>query len=284
MNLAHTPMEIHEVLGRPVYVKREDLCCPFPGPSFSKMRGAFAHIQSRPEKVIGVLDTFHSKAGWAVSYACQELGKQAVVYWPQYLADKRNPQFKYRESQENAQNLGAHLVGLDAGRSAILYHGAKRHLAAAYGAGAYMMPNALKLEESVTENATEAVNTAPALPPYGMMLISVSSGTVAAGVVSGLRQAGLLKTYEVVLHMGYSRAAGTLERYVALRAGVLSALSVYPFTIIDEGYSYKQEATNIEAPFPCNPHYDLKAWKWLTKYINAHPEDKRPLVFWNIGA
>jgi len=48
-----------------IWVKREDLCCPLPGPEFAKIRGVYSHIKNRPEDVIGVLDTYHSKAGWA---------------------------------------------------------------------------------------------------------------------------------------------------------------------------------------------------------------------------
>ena len=70
----NTPVELYQAGNLRVHVKREDLCCPLPGPSFSKMRGVAAHIANRPEGVIGVLDTFHSKAGWAVSWACSRLG------------------------------------------------------------------------------------------------------------------------------------------------------------------------------------------------------------------
>ncbi len=53
-----------------------------PGPSFSKIRGVVAHIKNRPESVIGVLDTYHSKAGHAVAYVCNHLGRQCVDFWP----------------------------------------------------------------------------------------------------------------------------------------------------------------------------------------------------------
>ena len=60
MLVNNTPVEQYKIDGRTIHVKREDLCCPYPGPSFSKMRGVVAHIENRPEQVIGGLDTFHS--------------------------------------------------------------------------------------------------------------------------------------------------------------------------------------------------------------------------------
>ena len=194
----NTPVEIHNIGGVPIHVKREDLCSPFPGPSFSKMRGVVAHIKSRPEPVIGVLDTLHSKAGWCVSYVCSKLGKKCVNYWPKYKADafKSGNSIFPRIQQQQSALLGATLVDFPAGRSAILYHSAKRHLRENFGADGYLMPNALKLPESITENAAEAYRTAvdqdPSgtwsgeLPERGALVISISSGTVAAGVLKGL--------------------------------------------------------------------------------------------------
>lgn len=61
----HTPWELHEG----ILVKREDLSCPPPGPSFSKVRGLTSWLkglraQLIPPTCVGVLDTRHSKAGW----------------------------------------------------------------------------------------------------------------------------------------------------------------------------------------------------------------------------
>jgi len=277
MIVNNTPVETYELNGVPILVKREDLCCPFPGPSFSKIRGVVAHIKNRPESVIGVLDTYHSKAGWAVAYVCRELGKQCVDFWPRFKRD--GDADAPRVQQQRARQLGATLVDLPAGRSAILYHKAKKHLAANYP-GSYLMPNALKLPESVTENAAEAVRTAPHLPGSGTLVISISSGTVAAGVLKGFEEAGLLRNYNVVLHMGYSRSQDAAREYIEKAAGVSLGERV---RFVDEGYGYADAARGVTAPFPCNPFYDLKAWKWLSDPLNLASVRQRPIVFWNIG-
>lgn len=281
MIINNTPVEPWTVGNLDIHVKREDLCCPLPGPSFSKMRGVVAHIEKREESVIGVLDTFHSKAGWAVSWACSKLGKTAVDFWPVYKADREDDAFQLRPQQKRAQDLGARLVALPAGRSAILYHQARKQLAAEHP-DAYLMPNALKLPESITENATEAVRTveAGALPPRGPIILSISSGTVASGVLKGLAEADALAGRDIILHMGYSRSIQATRAYMEKMSGL--SLDSPRVQFVDEGYGYA-DAARIAAPFPCNPFYDAKAWAWLMKPEQQERFRGVPITFWNIG-
>jgi hypothetical protein len=271
-----TPLETYSLNGHDILVKREDLCAPDPGPSFSKLRGVVMHIARRTEPVIGVLDTYHSKAGWAVAYTCRALGKECYDFWPRYTADPENV---LRSQQEMARAMGAKLVALKAGRSAILYHTAKAFLKEKFGNDAYLMPNALKLPESVTENAAEFERTAPSLPREGTLVISISSGTVASGVLKGMVGAGL--DYDVVLHAGYGRSIEATQVYISQMSGVRWRSN---WRIVDEGYNYADAARAGEpAPFPANPYYDLKAWRWLAQpgildTLNS------PVIFWNIGA
>jgi hypothetical protein len=263
ISLVHgTPVETHDG----ILVKREDLCSPFPGPSFAKIRGVVAHIKKRPETLIGVLDTFHSKAGWAVSYICAALGKRTLNFFPKYKND-----LILRRQQAVARSFGAELVALQAGRSAVLYHQAKRQAAAA---GGYMMPNALKLPETVTEVAAEVARTRAAADH---LVISVSSGTIAAGVILGLARTERFP--ELWLHMGYDRSETELRAYIQ---GYAPALGVWPTPvhIVNEHFGYKDAAAGC-APFPCNPYYDLKSWNWL---IRERAKLRGRTLFWNIGA
>lgn len=270
-----TPIERHLLNGVGVYVKREDLCSPFPGPSFSKIRGVVAHMRDRPEMTIGVLDTYHSKAGWAVSYVGRALGKRVINFWPHYTLDALHD---LRPQQQHAERLGATLVALKAGRSSILYHQARKQLAS-YGTDVYLMPNALKLPESVTENAKEAARGIP--HDVKTVVISISSGTVAAGVVRGLSETRPDLHY--IFHMGYDRSEVAASQYL-FEAADVARIPSHEF--INEGYAYRDAAKDITAPFPCNPYYDLKAWKWLAKAVErvdfGHPSGH--ILFWNIGA
>jgi hypothetical protein len=248
-----------------LYVKREDLACLPPGPPFSKARGVFARVASRPEKVIGVLDTFHSQAGWAVARACELLGKVCINYYPAY---KQIP--GPHAAQLKARARGANLHALPAGRSAILFHAARKHCESKDG---YMMPNALKLEESVTETAKEVANTLKYKP--NQVLIPISSGTIAAGVIRGFAKADQHPMY--LIHLGYSRSHDEVKRYIQAASGC----SDINLEIIDEGYAYKDIARDGETPpWPCNEYYDLKCFRWWLDHRSGY--NGRTLM-WNIG-
>ena len=271
----NTPVEDHlEQFG--LLVKREDLSCLPPGPPFSKTRGVFSHIQARPERVIGVLDTYHSQAGHAVAEACRLLGKTAVNFWPVRKAELGAA---IKPQQLAAEDLGAQLVALPAGRSAILYHQAKKRLAD-WG-DSYMMPNALKLPEMITETAAEVRATlrSTPLPPRMPVLIAASSGTIAAGVMRGFVDAGQASDRTFIIHQGYDRPAGAILKYIGQMTGFMD--QVFPIELVNEGYSYGDVAKSGPEPlWPCNVYYDLKAFRWWMREGRAQYGEA---LLWNIG-
>lgn len=278
MCVVGTPLEHHPDLG--LHVKREDLCCPG-GPNFSKTRGVWQHVRSRPEPTIGVLDTSHSQGGWAVARACSLLGKQCVVFFP---VRKGQHSDVFPPQQEAALNLGANLEPLRAGRSAILYHWARKHPAMPAGAS-YLMPNALKLPETVAETAAEVGRTD--LPPgLHTVIVPASSGTIAAGVLAGLMVAGWSGT--LVVHMGYHRSVEAIQGYIQKCVGHYFANSVrlmggghIKVAYVDEGYDYRDAARpGSDPPWPCNQFYDLKSFRW---WLRDGRSQLGEALFWNVG-
>jgi hypothetical protein len=286
MCVPNTPVGDH-ISDWGLFVKHEEKCCPV-GPHFSKTRGVFAHIQKRPESVIGVLDTAHSQGGWAVAQACKLLNKHCVLYYPVRRADKAtgldwDPTGRgtwgdaLREPQLEAERLGASLVPLEAGRSAILYHRAKKDLANEVGPDSYFMPNALKLQETITETVAEFQRTD--LPNVGTIVVSASSATIAAGVILGAH----IEKWDgtVVVHMGYSRPARAVLAYIFGMIGLLPPFLRLKIVIVDEGYGYADEArSGLTPPFPCNKFYDLKALRWWMSVGRAR---YKKALLWNIG-
>lgn len=258
-----TPVEKYPEFG--LWVKREDLACPPPGPPFSKTRGVYSRLLTRPESVIGVLDTRHSQAGHAVARACQVLGKHCICFYPMM---KYAPEPK--ESQIKAAELGAELRGLKGwsmGPQQVLFHIAKKQVVEM---GGYMMPNALTLEESVEETANEVPNAA-----FDRVIVSVSSGTLAAGVIRGFERRG--KHPQYLLHLGYSKYQSRKRMYLNTASGFPDA----KILLIDENYAYKDQARpGITPPWPCNEYYDLKAFRWWVAHKEEYPGRA---LFWNIG-
>jgi len=262
-----TPVEDHRSKYQ-LLVKREDKSCTPPGPYFSKTRGVYAHVKKLDALIpVGVLDTYHSQAGHAVARACKILGRRCINFYPEYKYEP-GP----RPPQLQAKALGAELVGLPAGRSAILFHQARK---ICEGEGGYMMPNALKLEESVIETAKEVTRD---LAKVRRVIIPASSATLAAGVIKGFLKLGRTPPM-FIIHLGYTRSHDQVDRYIRQKTNLPAK---YPLTIIDEGYAYKDKAVSGPSPpWPCNPYYDLKAFRW---WMREHNNFKKYLtLFWNIG-
>ncbi len=139
-----------------------------------------------------------------------------------------------------------------------------------------MFPNALKLPETVEETALEVARTA--VPEdVDTVLVSASSGTIAAGVIRGfLRHRSV---FRVIIHMGYSRPENAVRAYIAKMIGEPSPN--LEIIIVDEGYEYKDMARpGPEAPFPSNPYYDLKAYRW---WLAVGQQKFGTALLWNIG-
>lgn len=269
-----TPWEEYEADSITIYVKREDLCCPYPGPSFSKIRGVAAYLGKLDDNTsVGVLDTVHSKAGWGVSYICNKLSLPCINFYPVYKAEGSLSTHKLRPNQREAKSLGATMAPLQAGRSAILYYQSRKILRERTNGAGVMLPNALKLQETVDATAQEVTDYTPDKLFRGTWVISISSGTIAAGVVKGLKRGH--ENIDIISHMGYSRSIQHARGYICMQAGY----EPDNLWLIDEGYAYK-DAVDYPCSFPCNKYYDLKAWEWL---MNNLEDLEQPIVFWNIG-
>jgi len=229
-----------------------------------------------------VLDTYHSQAGHAVAEACALLGKQTVNFYPVRKAE-RHDALKPQQLAAQANGMAV-LHSLPAGRSAILYHQAKKALSAYDdGSGAYMMPNALKLPEMVTETAAEVRRTllSTPLPPRMPVIIAASSGTIAAGVIAGFRQLGQNPLF--IIHQGYDRSEGAIIKYMNRMMGAAVSPLGLPLNIqlVNEGYNYGEVAKAGPEPlWPCNVYYDLKAFRWWMREGRAHHGEA---LLWNIG-
>lgn len=307
--LAHnTPLEDHRAeFG--LWVKREDLCCPLPGPPFSKTRGVFSHMERKMKEgftTFGVLDTYHSQGGQAVAYAAYVLGARCINYFPIYKAETRYQDWssfdplqhaladeagyvELRPQQQAAAAMEATMVSIPAGRSAVLYHAAKRDCVAR---GGYMFPNALKLPETLEETAAEFVRTWQGATDeqksdlvYSPLIISCSSATIASGVIAGLHDIQQLSIQKVILHMGYTRSPNAVYTYIDNRL-VESGRpplgdNLGNFRLVDEGYSYKDVAkAGPTPPWACNDHYDLKAFRW---WMRGGRQEYGTALSWNIG-
>lgn len=256
-----------ESVTQSLFVKREDLATLSPGPPFSKTRGLFQHLfllRQLGIKCVGYVETAISMAGWAVSWLGQKMNMKVIIFDPQYKDESKYPLPFHRQKWKQ---FGAQLVKVKAGRASVNWYIAKRWMEENVHQPWKLLPLGLPLIETISETFAEAKKC---IRDFPTIVIPVGSGTIACGVAMALRRNQLL--------IGVMSRSGDVRR----KTRFIIKWTDYPqrIRVIDPGYSYSKKV-NVETPFPCNPYYDTKAWKWLLEHED---ELEKPVLFWNIGA
>lgn len=273
----NTPFEDYEWSNIPFYVKRDDLCCPYRGAASSKIRGVAPFLvkvaKRNIDTPIGVADIYKDcKAGWGVSYLCNELGLPFHDYYPHYKAYADD--YLY-ETQQHVVNNGGNVWPVPAGRLSVIYYTAKRRFEEDYPNG-IMLPNSLSLPETV-EHVAKEVKYTPKELLAGSWVIAAGSGTVAAGVLRGLYNLSMKPTLHVT--MAYSASVPNFRNKL-LKMSMTNDPG-RKLQVHDLGYNWYGPEDSLDIPFPCNQHFEAKALKWMLGNIS---QLRQPVVFWNIGA
>lgn len=270
--ISNTPVDSYKINDHKIYVKREDLSSSYPLPPFSKVRGIYSHLTklyNNGVRNIGYVETQISMAGWGLAVACQDFGITLTIYAPKYKSQV-NP--VYTMHIKKWEQFNSEIVYIPAGRAKINFYIAKKLLRNKYGASAVLLPLGLPLDESIKETSEELLLTG--IENINTLVVSVGSGTICKGILLGI--SGMKNKPSVV---GVACRTGDMKRKKRnILSNTLSFGTV--FSLKDMGYDYMDKET-ISAPFPCNPFYDRKAWKWL--YDNLD-NVSHPVMFWNIGA
>jgi len=274
MKLKNTPIKIYNEIA----VKREDLCVSKPGPSFSKMRGLLErmiNLKNLGYKNIGYTETSISMAGWGIAQIAKEIGLNAIIYDPQYIAYKKMPPHlkKLNYHRKMWTKFSPTIIPYPAGMASVNININRIDLLKKYS-DAIMLPLGLPFQETITETAKQAQ---PLQGKYKSIVICVGSGTICAGILRSLSNVNI---YGVMTRSGNIKIKK--NKIIKKSKQTLNGLVGKPINlnIIDPGWEYTERSI-IEAPFPCHPFYDLKAWEWLQENKNKLEE---PILFWNIGA
>lgn len=256
-----------------IYVKREDLSCPPPGPPFGKVRGLYpvlSKLKNEGIKIVSYMDTSISMAGWGVSYFCKELELKSVIFYPKYKEFRHN-QEKYIEKWSE---FGAEIIPLDKpNMQSINYYRAKKILTEKYP-NSIILPQGLPFNETIDNVSDEIKKDFESYNNIKSVVVSVGSGIMCVGILRGLSSLGLLPDV-----YGVFVAPKKVDTYTKkIFKHIPSGYSKLHFSETKYEYTDKEE---MEIPFPCNPYYDAKAYKWMIDNIDSL---KKPILFWNIGA
>ena len=258
-----------------IWVKREDLACPPPGPPFSKTRGLEAKLLSLKAdgiKVVAYCDTSVSMGGVAISYFCQQFGMTAIIFYPKYK--EGNNRENLEDHIKKWQEFGATIVPLDKPQRQKINWYRARNILLKNWSNSFMLEQGFPYKESVNETAKQ-VKLLPEKLFDGTIVISVGSGVICSGVVKGLLE--LDKDTPLYGITVSPKDLDGMEKKIRIRSN--DVFGTVNLKLINGGYEYTQ-TEDMKVPFNCNRYYDSKAWHWL---IEHEKELKEPILFWNIG-
>ena len=281
----NTPIERYEIDGGEIFVKREDLACLPPGPPFAKVRGLYSRLlklKSKGVEVVGYTETSISMAGWGISWMAHELGIKAVIFNPVYAKENDTSSvLEYHRSKW--KEFDAETIDIDAGMAKVNYYVGKKILLEKFGPKAVMLPLGIPFPETVHAVSDEFILSS--CGKFKSIVVCVGSGTMAAGILSGIIETKSdAKLYGVLCRE--SNQPGFKRSLLFDKAGIVFNNSFRNFHLVDLGYEYTNKV-EMDCPFPCNPYYDAKAYKFL---LDCRKEGynknrfKEPILFWNIGA
>lgn len=172
------------------------------------------------------------------------------------------------EAIQMAAKLGAQIYPVPGGRIRICYSRARDFV---NQRGGVMLPFGLDCPEAVEGVRGEARRISDALLKGGTVVLSCGSGVTLAGLVTGFK---VLPRKLVGVSAGRSvdNITACVKKYVGALPGCIE---------LHEAEVPYSRASSFPCPFPAHPHYDRKAWKFLTENLEHYSE---PVLFWNVGA
>ena len=261
-----TPIERHEVNRLPVMVKRDDLFAAPPAPALAKLRGAMMlldKLHSRGVRLVGCWDTRISALGQGIAACCSSLpGMKVIVAFPKTKGSGIPPAIA------KASELGAEILPVIAGRITISFAAARQQVERR---GGVMLPFGLECPEAVSCVARAASTVPCEYTSGGTVVVSTGSGATLAGLVRGLP--GRPQKF-----VGVSSGRSIESIWRSLRRHGVERSEAIELVPAREAYSVR---VDVGCPFPSNPYYDRKAWRFLQENAGAFAQ---PLFFWNVGA
>jgi len=263
---AMTPVETYHIQGRRIYVKRDDVFGSHPLPPLGKIRGLDGIIKNLYRKgirTIGYWDTAISQIGQAIAVTAMKYpGLEVILSYPANESSSLPESLKIAVAY-NAKLYPIPELSIQQSLDTIHTYVKKKN--------GVVLSLGLDCIESIESISLESTTIRQEWIDSGTLITSCGSGMTFAGIIKGL-------SFQPKMAIGMSVAKTKNEIVTKLK----QHLNLLPdgLTIVESRIPYSCPI-DFECPFPCNPYYDLKAWKYLNENISCFPD---PVLFWNIGA
>ena len=303
----NTPVELHLLKDRNVYVKRDDLMGDGDTlPPWGKMAGIDRLLENlNPKRPLIHLAVNGSWSGWALSYLCKQRGIKFIYAYPpsktynKFILEKAAKyDCDFKELTPNMMAILYNRIGSASkdSKSSFLsksditlnpesenYKHTQRHYSnmnandsflKEYG-DVQMLPYAFDhidyriiLKQRAEEVFKEHL--------VDHLVISAGSGVTSSPIIQAFSPGNdLFSNSQKQAHsITVSNVKTIYEKYKSHSISS-SAIEVYKTE-----FEFDDMMIDYEIPFPCNGTWDRKAWWWLENNIESLKGD---ILFWNIG-
>ena len=272
MDLIQTPIEIYELKGKQVHVKRDDLVGDgIIFPRWAKIEGIRRILESDAidkSKPLTHLSVYGSWTGWVLSRLCKEYDIEFIsaypdskTYPPEILEIIKSNGAKTHPMKPNMMNL------LENKLSGIAKTNGWQMLPHAFNHPVYVNYMQDRMKQVLVEQ------------DFDHLVVSIGSGVTASGLIREFLQYSswkdILKNKRQVHTITMSSLDSTQKTLNENRAGDLNNIQIYK-----SPFEFNDFMDDYEVPFDCNEFWDKKMWYWLEQ--NIEKLDGK-ILFWNIG-
>ena len=272
MDLVQTPLEVYELKGRKVHVKRDDLVGDgILYPRWAKIEGIRRILRSDvvdKTKPLVHLSVYGSWTGWALSQLCKEEGIEFISAYP---TTEKFPKVLIDKVVENGGKLYPMRPNMMALLDNKLGSDAKKNgwqrLPYAFNHKMYVDYMAMRMQEVLEKE------------DFDHLVVAMGAGVTCSGLIRQFLEykdwKDIVKNRRQVHGITMSSINSTRAILEENHAGDLNNVHIYK-----SPYAFDDMMPNYEVPFDCNEFWDKKMWYWLEQ--NIEKLDGK-ILFWNIG-
>jgi hypothetical protein len=272
VDLIQTPIQIYELKGRKVHVKRDDLIGDGKVlPRWAKIEGIRRILQSETidkSKPLAHLSVYGSWTGWVLSQLCKEEGIEFISAYPDTQKYPPNLLEKIKENGATLFPMKPNMMALLSNKlSGIAKTNGWQLLPYAFNHPMYVDYMASRMDE-VLHNED-----------FDHLVVSMGAGVTCSGLIRRFLEykdwKDILKNKRQVHGITMSSINSTRNILEYNKAGDINNVHIYK-----SPYAFDDMMPNYEVPFDCNEFWDKKMWYWLDE--NIQKLDGK-ILFWNIG-
>ena len=265
----NTPLELYNIKGRDVWVKRDDLLGDGTIlPPWGKMAAVYQLVKKYVDKnkPLTHLSVDGSWTAWVLAAICDNLGIEFYASYPdskkisqEYLSmiGELFPKTKFNPVRPNMMKIMYNSLKLQANKN-----------------NWQMLPYAFDhdyYKDSLKERIKQYND-------FDNLVVSSGSGVTLAGLVKGFYGDEVVNGF---FEKSNKKVWTTCVSSVDSISRKLKSSGIHlPINIRKSEYDFNDRLDGYSAPFPCNQFWDIKQWKWLEENIDTLDGS---ILFWNIG-